>query len=259
MGLLEYKMKKHWIIGLITLTVAIPSEVCAVPASPSPVPSPSPTVSAAPVPAPVPSQLWINELLANPAGTDTGHEWVELYNPTDTALAADGLKIQRLSGTVVATIPTGQVIAAHGYLAVTAMSGTLVNGGDTLLLMAGTTELDRVTYDAQGEEGWSWSRQDAETGVWTEVTTLGLPNYQPPPEPAATDPAAPPDQTGSAANTPASATPKAAATKKSASKKKVSAKKAAAKKLPQTGSSAWLYLLPVLLATLYWYRRNHDF
>ncbi len=42
---------------------------------------------------------------ANPAGTDTGNEWVELYNPTDQTVNIGGWKLFTTKGdTVTRTI-----------------------------------------------------------------------------------------------------------------------------------------------------------
>lgn len=41
------------------------------------------------------SHLLINEVLYNPEGTDTGNEWIELYNPTDIDISIKDWSIER--------------------------------------------------------------------------------------------------------------------------------------------------------------------
>ena len=76
----------------------------------------------------------INELLPDPKGTDTGNEWVELYNrtgaPVDVSgwglvLAGDG----KSAFDVDLTLPGGTVIPADGYLL---LGGSKVAGVDVI-------------------------------------------------------------------------------------------------------------------------------
>src|SRR5262249_50056444 len=39
----------------------------------------------------------ITEILPNPAGTDAGHEYIELYNPTSSSISLDGCSLQTSS------------------------------------------------------------------------------------------------------------------------------------------------------------------
>lgn len=241
-------------------------------ATPTPTPSPSPTVTSAATTQlpPEPGELWINEIIANPSGSDTGNEWLELFNPTDHPLDISGIKVNRLSGSTLHTVATGSILPAGAYLQLTKITGSIVNSSDTLLLLHGTTELDRVSYDALGPEGWSWSRRDATAGEWVEDITPGAANVFSPDVAATPGPAVDPSPlanpaqattaTASSATTKTS-TAKAATTKKTTSPKSKTAT-AKAKSLPAGGPDLLLYVIPLAFAALAWYSRcphpHHD-
>ena len=95
----------------------------------------------------------INEWEQNPAGTDTGKEWVELYNPTSQAVNIGGWKlVNGYSGKSV-KIAAGTVIASDGYLVFPWTNGTLINSyPDRITLMDSSgREVDR-TPDAKDEK-----------------------------------------------------------------------------------------------------------
>ncbi len=117
----------------------------------------------------------LTELLPNPLGSDTGHEWIELHNPTNTLIAVGGLKLQRQSGAVVMTLPADQTISPGGYLVVTSLSASLLNTGDTLVLLSGQLELERITYGGDGAEGAAWSKLPS-GWVWAAQPTPGVAN-----------------------------------------------------------------------------------
>jgi hypothetical protein len=239
-------MRKILIISV--LVFATPGTARA--ASPTPTPTVSPTAS--PVPAPLTGELRINEFLPNPVGTDTGNEWIELANVSEHDVAAGGLVVARVSGSTLATVPSGTTIKAGAVLLLNSLSGSIVNGGDTLLLKSGTTELDRVTYDANGAEGFSWSRISASEGAWTSIPTPGLVNPTNTGEEDEDDTESGGGSTGSAT----SAATKASAATAKASTKTAGASKATAKKLATSGMFGAPYLLLFGLGMLYWYIRR---
>ncbi len=57
----------------------------------------------------------ISEIIPDPAGTDEGHEWVELYNPTDESIVISGWKGGSTSFLNQFTIPEGTSIASHRF------------------------------------------------------------------------------------------------------------------------------------------------
>ncbi len=221
-------------------------------ASPLTTPSPTPSAEPTPDPAVAPGEIWINELLPNPVGSDTDQEWLELKNVSANAKDVTGLKVIRESGSVVVTVPAA-LVGPGETLLLSNLSGTLVNGGDTLQVHAGGVLIDQVTYD-EAAEGQSWIRLDATSGSWTTTLTPGSENVlttkaEPSAEPTATSVAA--GATSTAASTAAKAPAKKAATKAAA--KKTTSK--AASKLPKTGLGLGAYALPLVLAIIYGMRR----
>ncbi len=96
------------------------------------------------------SNVVINEVMANPS---SGHEWVELYNPTSSAVDMSDWRIKHNS---VATnfggvISSGTTIPAHGFY-VQEDDGQLPNSGATVKLFvdsaaeSANTPLDTLTY-----------------------------------------------------------------------------------------------------------------
>jgi len=125
--------------------------------------------------------LVINEFLPDPASTDAGNEWVEIYNPSSRNVDASGwqlawYKSDPASPSGTAALPADTVIPARGFLLVgdELVSGTDVqvtldigNGtdGDGLHLWdcAGTLE-DAVVYGSNNDD-----LIEDENGVATSV------------------------------------------------------------------------------------------
>lgn len=231
------------------IAIALALAVAAFPAPAIATATPSPSPAASPVPAiakPGAGNVWINELLPNPAGTDSGNEWVELANRTDGPLDLSGLTLVRITGSTLLTVPSGTVLPGGGY-AKFILAGSAINTGDTVVLKSGSTELDRITYDGNGTESWSWERLSAGEGAWTEMPTPGAAN---PVMGTVADPSAAPEPAGTAAS--------ATTVRSTASgiKRSSTSAKARARKLPASGPSAAAYLIPLALAAVYWYRQT---
>jgi hypothetical protein len=62
----------------------------------------------------------INELVPNPPGADSGHEWIELYNPTCAAVSLAGWLIEAGTSTFAPTftLPAGASIPSLGYVVI---------------------------------------------------------------------------------------------------------------------------------------------
>ncbi|MBC7113649.1 MAG: lamin tail domain-containing protein [Candidatus Methanomethyliales bacterium] len=89
-----------------------------------------------------PANVLINEVELNPAGVDTGYEWVELYNPTTNAVDLSGWRLSTTAGTPVSlNIPPGTMIEGNGYYVFTYSSQWLDNEDESVVL-----------YDAEGRE-----------------------------------------------------------------------------------------------------------
>ncbi|MDQ1262059.1 MAG: hypothetical protein QG575_1240, partial [Euryarchaeota archaeon] len=89
----------------------------------------------------------INEWEANPTGTDTLKEWIELYNPSSQAVNIGGWKlIDSYYGKSV-SIPPNTVTMPDGYQLLTWSNGSLINSYKTsiLLLDSAGNEIDRTS------------------------------------------------------------------------------------------------------------------
>ncbi|MEN9880964.1 MAG: hypothetical protein RLZZ308_147 [Candidatus Parcubacteria bacterium] len=77
------------------------------------------------------SALTINELFSNPVGDDSGREWVEIYNETDSAVDIASLTISIKGGSpsIVTPVSGGTSIPAHSY----AIIGSTVSGATKVL------------------------------------------------------------------------------------------------------------------------------
>lgn len=110
--------------------------------------------------------ITISELLANPAGTDSGHEYIELHNTTGSPVSLQGCSLQTSASSTKTYTFTSETIPAAGYLAAydsqTGLSLPNASGGSVWLLNA-TSELQTVAYPADPEDDVSWSLAD---GIW---------------------------------------------------------------------------------------------
>jgi hypothetical protein len=112
--------------------------------------------------------VYINEIVANPQGADSGEEWVELYSDTNEAINLSNWyfsdsndKGNLLPGTLG---PDNRYVTFSD----TAIGFTLLNSGETLELYNSLDELqDSVTY-IQVTEGNSYARVDDASADWEE-------------------------------------------------------------------------------------------
>jgi hypothetical protein len=211
----------------IWLLCAVPTVVQASSPSPAPVdPTPAAATSVEP------GDVWISELLPNPAGTDSDNEWLEIVSRVEHPVDASGTKVNRPNGTSVVTVPAGTIVAPGQYLLLSADS--LINSGDVLTLTSAAMVIDEVTY-TEAPEGQSWIRLSEEDGDWTSTPTPGGPN-------AMAVGAAPEPSTA----------PKAVKATARASAKSAKTKTKAAS-LPKSGLPSGLPLLTLLIGTLVTY------
>jgi hypothetical protein len=115
--------------------------------------------------------LVINELVPDPAGTDTDQEWVELYNPGSSPVDVSGwvLIAGTSSFTADATLPAGSSVPAGGFLVVGQSGlipfadvvapgfslGNATSNADAIQLRDcfGNTA-DTVVYGDENTDGW---------------------------------------------------------------------------------------------------------
>ena len=84
----------------------------------------------------------INEILPNPTGSDTGNEWIELYNPSDAQIDLNGWEIRDKTGSFSLD---GFIVAPKGYLVVYP-SVSLNNSDEELTLDDNQGYQDKITY-----------------------------------------------------------------------------------------------------------------
>lgn len=102
----------------------------------------------------------ISELLPNPAGADSGNEFIELYNPTSKTISLFDCSLQTSSNSKIfkfgqQDIKSGQYIAFYDD-----QTGlTLANsaGGTVYLIDADDTEIYQVDYQADLDDDVAWA------------------------------------------------------------------------------------------------------
>ncbi len=126
--------------------------------------------------------LLVTEILPNAEGSDTGNEFVEIYNPGDRVadLALYGLRIG-VAGDKAASFPGGTTIAPGEYRSFSdqSLKATLVNTSGRVVLVGidGVTYGDSGVYDSP-PDGQSWALLD---GAWqyTNRPSPGAANMTP--------------------------------------------------------------------------------
>ncbi len=157
--------------------------------------TPAPTATPPP-----PGLVMVNEVMAAPqhvdfngdGRADSDDEYVELYNPHETAAEIGGWRLDDAEGgSRPYVLPAGALLAAHGFLVLFhAQTGvTLNNDGDIVRLLAasGEVEIDRFVYSGSRPDT-SWSRTVDGAGVWTQdyPASPGSPNLPSPATPTPT-------------------------------------------------------------------------
>lgn len=145
--------------------------------------------------------LNLNEVLPEPQYedwnddglADSDDEWIELYNPGDTAVGLGGWQLDDVGdgGSSPYVIPLGTVIQPGGFLVFfKGETGVALNNdGDWVrLLYPDGSEADVFHYTHSPGDDRSWSRVVDGSGGWTKFfdVTPGEPNRPPPPEPTPT-------------------------------------------------------------------------
>lgn len=116
--------------------------------------------------------LVISEIMANPAGADAGHEWIEIYNATAEPVNLAGLRlgVEAVDGsgskTLLLDTEAGTLPARSYYVIATTSAtplpewadlgigdalGALRNTNGRVLLVCGSTTVDAVTYSTMPE------------------------------------------------------------------------------------------------------------
>jgi hypothetical protein len=105
-------------------------------------------------PAPARADLLLNEVLYDPAGSDEGSEWVELWNPGPAPVSLAGVVIETSDGsrpdlwTAAYRGASTDTVPPRAPFLVRSLSGPLQNGPDALRLARGGVVLDLLGYGA---------------------------------------------------------------------------------------------------------------
>jgi len=112
----------------------------------------------------------LSEIAPNPKGTDTAHEFIEVYNPTAEAVPLRGCSL-RLNESGAAFAFTDQVINAGQYLAVSDVESgiTLPNSAGATVWLLSTESEQSVQYPADMPEGTSWA---SISSTWQSTASL---------------------------------------------------------------------------------------
>lgn len=126
-------------------------------------------------------QISITELLPNPAGTDTGKEFVELYNPNAYSTNLGGYSIQLSTSTKKYIFPESIEIDSGGYtfFSDSQLGFSLPNTSSVVRLYApdGSLVHETVSYSSPKEDmAWALLNNGWQ---YTSVLTPGAPNELP--------------------------------------------------------------------------------
>jgi beta-lactamase superfamily II metal-dependent hydrolase len=130
------------------------------------------------------NQILVNEVELNPAGTDTGTEEVELYNPSNTGIDVSGWTVSSAAGrTATVVISEGTTLPPKGYL--------IAGGGSQQQWLDNTGEgielrndlgilIDSVgplSDEDNDESTWQRSPDGQDNWVFSTSNTLGSANF----------------------------------------------------------------------------------
>ncbi len=127
----------------------------------------------------------INEWDQNPAGTDTGREWIELYNPTSQTVDLGGWKLVDSRSGKAMTIGSGTRIGPEGYFVLNWTQSSLINSDYTsiVLLDGAGREIDRTSAGKDSKNtDFCWARypngrdQNSDSDWRFQAATLGYSN-----------------------------------------------------------------------------------
>lgn len=114
----------------------------------------------------------VSELLPNPEGSDTGHEFIELLNPTTTPISLKDCALTTTANNNSFSF-SDVILSSSAYAAFyNDQTGlTLVNsaGGSAFLIDADGSEVYQVDYPMNLDDDVSWSFID---GVWTATFAI---------------------------------------------------------------------------------------
>ncbi len=135
---------------------------------------------------PIDDHLMINEVELNPPGQDAGKEWIELYNPTNSAVYLDGWYFETKHGIQQECYLESEIIPAKGRFVHCFDRLTLDNGGENGMPLGESI----VLHDPSGKsidstpfltdyfnDDRTWQRRSDGADDWTfKESSCGAPN-----------------------------------------------------------------------------------
>lgn len=123
----------------------------------------------------------ITELLPNPSGADTGHEFIELYNPTNEVISLKGCALQTSANAKKYALPDLAMEPGVYTVFADSVTGLVLpnSAGGTVWLLTPTEEISSAIYPGGLVDDVSWALIDS---VWqaTYASSPGTVNvYQP--------------------------------------------------------------------------------
>ncbi len=123
--------------------------------------------------------LWLDEILPNASGDDTGREFIELYNPNDSPISLDGYVLYIGKNFEkpysLPSIAGKTVIPPYGFVTFSdsEMGVTLLNTSNGIRLVAPAGNPVSETYYTEAKDDQAWAYVD---GGW-QYTTVPTPGY----------------------------------------------------------------------------------
>lgn len=130
----------------------------------------------------------INEIMYDVSGTDSGREWVEIYNPDSTSIDVSNYKFLEsadASNHGLSVMSGSSVLPSGGYAAIVSDSakfladnpgfsgsilkasfGSLNNNGSTIILKSGTTVVDQVSYTSSLGAAGTGNSLQKKSSIW---------------------------------------------------------------------------------------------
>jgi beta-lactamase superfamily II metal-dependent hydrolase len=122
-----------------------------------------------------PTQVRVNEFMPAPS---TGNEWIELYNPTSSAVDVSGYYVDDVAGGGGApkAIPSGTVIPAGGRWVYEFPSGFLNNTGSDAARYTSPSgvEIDSYTYSLGSTQYDKVFHRTADGGAWCATVSANV-------------------------------------------------------------------------------------
>jgi endonuclease YncB( thermonuclease family) len=106
------------------------------------------------------ANIVINEVELNPRGSDSDHEWIELYNPADVNASISDLEINTSFKSATISLPSDATIEANGTYVVEIDGQMLSNTAESLVLAnaSGETIDQTPSLVDRSDDGRTWQR-----------------------------------------------------------------------------------------------------